>query len=428
MKIIKELYHHFILSEGVSTDSREDVANKIFFALSGDNFNGNKFADDALNKGAKLCVIDDPSFATDSKCILVNNVLLALQELAKHHREKNSATVLAITGSNGKTTTKELISSVLGNYIDIISTQGNYNNHIGVPLTLLNIKPNTNIAVVEMGANHIGEIDKLCEIANPDVGIITNIGKAHLEGFGSFESVICAKNELYNYLKKNKGTVIVNNDDELLKKLAIELPQFSYGKNNSDVEGEVVEYNPSLKIKWTYNNNVFECTSQLYGKYNFDNIMAAIAVGLFFNVSEQSINQSIETFVPGNNRSQQIKTKYNSIFLDAYNANPTSMNEAVMSFAGNNFAMPWLILGDMFELGSYSKNEHQLIVDLINKTGFKNVILVGSDFNQTLEHNFMKFITTDDAKSYLIVNKIKNANILIKGSRRMELEKLIDLL
>ncbi len=235
MKNIKELYQHFLLSDGVSTDSRENVRNKIFFALSGDNFNGNKFANDALNKDAKLCVIDDPTYLIDRKCILVPSVLSTLQELAKHHRKKSSAIVLAITGSNGKTTTKEIISSVLASYTNIISTQGNYNNHIGVPLTLLNIEPSTKIAVVEMGANHIGEIKKLCELAEPDVGIITNIGKAHLEGFGSFEGVIRAKNELYNFLKNHEGKAIVNSDDDILTELCRGIPQFTYGINNANV-------------------------------------------------------------------------------------------------------------------------------------------------------------------------------------------------
>lgn len=428
MKKIKELYNHFLLSDGVTTDSREDVTNKIFFALSGDNFNGNKFVDDALKKGAKLCVIDDPSYKTDNKCIMVPDVLIALQELARHHRKKKPATVFAITGSNGKTTTKELISSVLSNYTDIISTQGNFNNHIGVPLTLLKIKPKTKIAVIEMGANHIGEIEQLCKIAEPDVGLITNIGKAHLEGFGSFDGVVCAKNELYNYLKSNNGKVIVNNDDDLLADLSKNLPRFTYGTNNANVEGEIIEYKPFLKIRWAGNEKISECNSRLYGKYNFDNIMAAIATGLFFNVPAKMINKAIENFVPQNNRSQQIKTNSNSIIMDAYNANPTSMSEAIVSFTEYDFKDSWLILGDMFELGEYSINEHQLIVDLLLQKGAENVILVGKEFYQTRSHNFLKIITTGEAITYLSTNKIKNANILVKGSRGMKLEELLDVL
>ena len=428
MQEIKGLYQHFLSSDGVATDSREDVTNKIFFALSGENFNGNKFTVDALNKGAQLCIIDDPAYLINGKCILVSDVLSTLQELAKYHRKKSSATVLAITGSNGKTTTKELISSVLANYANIISTQGNYNNHIGVPLTLLNIEPSTKIAVVEMGANHIGEINKLCELAEPDIGIITNIGKAHLEGFGSFEGVIQAKNELYNYLKKHKGKAIVNSDDDLLTELCRDIPQFTYGTNNADVVGEIIEYIPNVKLIWGYNESTIECNSQLYGKYNFYNIMAAIATGLFFNIPAEKINTAIESFVPKNNRSQLIKTKENSVILDAYNSNPTSLNEAIISFAESEFINPWLILGDMLELGDYSMDEHQIIIEKVNNNGFTNVVLIGEDFYNTKGNSFIKFKTVDESRNYLSANKIKNANILVKGSRGMKLEKLLDML
>jgi len=425
MNIIKELYHHFLLSDGVSTDSRENVNNKMFFALSGDNFNGNRFASDAIEKGARLCVIDDPNYNTDEKYIFVNNVLTSLQELAKYHRKKTKVTVLAITGSNGKTTTKELVTSVLGSYNNIISTKGNLNNHIGVPLTLLNIEPATKIAVVEIGANHIGEISKLCEIALPDIGIITNIGKAHLEGFGSFEGVITAKNELYEYLYENKKTAILNNDDELLVKLSNRIQKFTYGKNNANVEGQIITHKPHLKINWSTGKNIFECSSNLYGKYNFENIMAAIACGLFFKVPTENINKAIVDFVPNNNRSQQIKTKNNYLILDAYNANPFSMNRAVVSFAEYDFDNPWLILGDMFELGEYSSSEHQNIVNEIINKEFRNVVLIGDEFYNTVGHNFLKFKTTNEAIAYFSTNIIKNADILVKGSRGMKLEKLI---
>ena len=428
MQKIKELYQHFLLSDGVSTDSRENVTNKIFFALSGENFNGNKFVTDALKKGAQLCIIDDPTYLIEGKCMLVSNVLSALQELAKYHRKKCSAIVLAITGSNGKTTTKEIISSILASYTDIISTQGNYNNHIGVPLTLLNIEPSTKIAVVEMGANHMGEIEMLCELAKPDVGIITNIGKAHLEGFGSFEGVIHAKNELYNYLRDNNGKAIVNSDDTLLTKLSKGILQFNYGIHDAALEGAIIDYKPYVKIKWVFNEKIIECNSWLYGKYNFYNIMAAIATGLFFDVPTGKINKAIESYVPENNRSQQIKTKENSVIMDAYNANPTSMNEAIISFAESDFTNPWLILGDMFELGDYSMVEHQNILDEIINNDFTNVVLVGKDFYNTTGHNFLKFKTTDEAASYFSSNIIKGANILIKGSRGMKLEKLVDVL
>lgn len=428
MQKIKELYQCFLLSDGVSTDSRKDVTNRIFFALSGNNFDGNKFATDALNKGALLCVVDDVSLIIDDRYFVVPNVLKALQELAKHHRKESSTQVFAITGSNGKTTTKELISRVLDEYTDIIATDGNYNNHIGVPLTILKIKANTSIAVVEMGANHIGEIAKLCEIVQPDVGLITNIGKAHLDGFGSLDGVIIAKNELYNYLRRNNRTAIVNSDDELLTSLSKDITQFTYGTKNADVVGEMIDYKPYVKISWGSNEKLYECNSKLYGKYNFNNLMAAIATSLFFNVPAEIINKTIANYIPQNNRSQQIKTKTNHVIMDAYNANPTSMKEAIVSFTGYEFKDSWQILGDMFELGDHSMNEHQLIVDMLLKDSAKNIILIGKDFYNTHSHNFLKFITTEEAKMYLNDNKIQNASILVKGSRGMELEKLLDVL
>lgn len=428
MQKIKELYKYFLLSDGVVTDSRKDVNNKIFFALTGDNFNGNKFASDALRKGAKLCVIDDKSLTIDDGYFVVPNVLNALQELAKYHRKKSPANVFAITGTNGKTTTKELISCILREHTNIISTVGNLNNHIGVPLTLLEIADDTKIAVVEMGANHIGEIQKLCEIAQPDVGLITNIGKAHLEGFGSFDGVISAKNELYEYLRENNGVAIVNSDDLLLKDLSKNINQFNYGTKDAYVVGEIIVSKPSLKIKWTYSKKTNEFTSQLYGKYNFDNLLAAIATCLFFKVPEEQINKAIANYIPQNNRSQKITTEFNNIIMDAYNANPTSMNEAIGSFFEHDFKDSWFILGDMFELGDYSMNEHQLVVDNLVQEGASNVILIGKDFSRTHSNSYMKFRTTDEAFSHLKTNKIKKGNILVKGSRGMKLEKLLEVL
>lgn len=428
MKIIKELYKHFLGSDGVSTDSREDVTDCIFFALSGENFNGNKFVSDAIKKGAALCVIDDPFFNTNEKCLLVTDVLIALQALATYHRKQCSAKVLAITGSNGKTTTKELISSVLSSSHNIISTNGNFNNHIGVPLTLLRIVHDTEIAVVEMGANHGGEITKLCEIATPDIGLITNIGHAHLEGFGSFEGVIAAKNELYQYILSNKGTILLNSDDKLLSKLSNGIKKFTYGTENADVKGKIIKYKPFVNILWNFNESTIECHSRLYGRYNFFNLMAAIATGLFFCVPLRNINKAIESYVPENSRSQQLKTKTNSVVLDAYNANPTSMKEAIISFAESKFDNPWLILGDMFELGNYSSYEHQKIIDEIISNDFTNVILIGEYFYNTSNHNFLKFKTTNEASGYLNKNKLEGANILIKGSRGMKLEKTLEIL
>lgn len=426
MKLIKELYKHFLKSDGVSTDSRQVVKNKIFFALSGENFNGNKFAKSALSNGALLCVIDDTSYDEGEGYFMVDDVLETLQQLANYHRRSCSATVMAITGSNGKTTTKELIAAVLGNTIDIISTVGNYNNHIGVPLTLLTIEKSTKIAVVEMGANHIGEIDLLCKIAEPDVGMITNIGKAHLEGFGSYEGVITAKSELYNYILSQNGQLIVNGDDSLLMELSGNSSKTVYARNDAAIQGELTESLPFLHITWGYNQKVHKCNSQLYGSYNFTNVMAAIATGIYFGVDEEIINKSIENYIPSNNRSQQIETKHNRVILDAYNANPYSMKEAVSSFAASRFKNPWLFLGDMFELGTYSSTEHQEIVTQLLSAGFKNVALIGNEFCSTQGHEFHVFKSTIDAIEFLSDNVIEDADILIKGSRGMKMEDLLE--
>lgn len=428
MKKIKELYNLFLESDGVSTDTRQDIGNTIFFALSGENFNGNKFALDAIKKGALISVVDDSDYCLSDQCFLVDNVLDTLQQLARYHRKQMDVTIVAITGSNGKTTTKELISIVLSKSINIISTLGNFNNHIGVPLTLLRIKEDTELAVVEMGANHIGEIESLCEIALPDVGIITNIGKAHLEGFGSYEGVITAKNELYNYIINHQGKIIVNADDDLLMELSAKANRLTYGVNNSDIEGEIVVTHPHLQIKWAFNQEIFHCHSNLYGKYNFYNILAAMAVGCYFNIEPEFVNRAIEEYIPKNNRSQQLRTKTNNIILDAYNANPYSMAEAIISFADCKFENPWLFIGDMFELGEYSLVEHQKIIELLIEKGFTNVCLLGNDFAKTTNNVFLKFSDTEAAVKYLTDNPVINCNILIKGSRGMKMEDLLKVL
>lgn len=428
MKKINELYSYFLESNGVATDTRQEIKDKIYFALSGDNFDGNQFAENALKKGALLCVIDNPDFKRGDKCFLVDDVLKTLQELARHHRVESDVTVLAITGSNGKTTTKELVSSVLRSSMPIVSTKGNLNNHIGVPLTLLQITENTEIAVVEMGANHMGEIGFLCEIAQPDVGIITNIGKAHLEGFGSFAGVIAAKSELYSYIDKANGELIVNIDDDLLTELSGDISKVTYGTNDATIEGEIVVTHPFLQVKWGNNQDIFHCHSKLYGNYNFYNILAAISVGVFFDVDKSIVNEAIENYIPENNRSQQLRTKKNRIILDAYNANPFSLNAAIQSFSQSNFKCPWLLIGDMFELGEYSQIEHQVVVDQMTSLGFSNVILVGDEFLLTKNHTYLSFSSTKEALLYIKNNRIENADILIKGSRGMRMEDLLEVL
>lgn len=429
MKQIEELYRHYLKFPNISTDTRKDVTDTIFFALSGDNFNGNKFAEIATSKGAAIAVIDDAQYAKGDNYFLVENVLSSLQELAKFHRTKLSIPVLGITGSNGKTTTKELASAVLASEKKVISTQGNLNNHIGVPLTILSIREETEIAVVEMGANHEGEIKLLCEIARPDAGIITNIGKAHLEGFGSLEGVIRAKSELYNYLELTNGKIILNQDDELLKNLSDGISAFSYGSKDADVNGKTSSLQPSVSIEWAFKEKSHQLHTQLYGAYNFPNIMAAIATGIYFGISPENINTSLGDYIPQNNRSQVLSTPSNTIVLDAYNANPVSMSTALESFRAANPENPWLILGDMFELGKYSEMEHREIVDLIQKLKFEHYILVGKDFaNLNLPDQTLRFITTQEAYAYLEKNPIQHAQILIKGSRGMKMESLLNLL
>lgn len=427
--MIEELHNYFLKYQLISTDTRKEVKNSIFFALSGGSFNGNQFAKTALKKGAALAVIDEVKYKKSDKYFLVDNVMETLQQLAVFHRSFYKNPLLAITGSNGKTTTKELISTVLSTTYKITSTQGNYNNHIGVPLTLLRLNGETEVAVIEMGANHQGEIAKLCELAKPEIGIITNIGKAHLEGFGGVEGVKKAKNELYVHIRSSHGKVIVNADDPLLMQLSEGIERQTYGFENADVQGEITSFRPFLHIKWKKGKTIYEAETALHGSYNFPNLMAAISVGCFFKIPPEKINQAIANYIPTNNRSQQLVTPNNKIILDAYNANPVSMAGAINSFALLEPENPWLVLGDMFELGEASKDEHKKIIDLVTDKGFKNVILVGEMFSALQEKSgFRTYQTTNDLFRFLKKQKIQKAEILIKGSRGMALEKILPLL
>lgn len=426
---IKALYEQYKKSSGISIDSRNIAKNSLFFALSGERHNGNLFAEEALNKGARLCIIDDKAFDKGDGYLLVENTLKALQELASYHRDQLSIPFIGITGSNGKTTTKELISIVLASQYRVRATEGNFNNHIGVPLTLLLFDEQVEIGIIEMGANHPGEIAMLSKIAKPDLGIITNIGKAHLEGFGSFEGVIRTKNELYDYVRSKDGKAIVHSDDELLMKLSENMRRFFYGSANAEVTGKILSSVPTLTIEWEYLGEKYICNTQLYGKYNLPNLLAAISFGVLFEISPEKINESLGQFVPKNNRSQRIETKNNQIILDAYNANPVSMKEAILSFNEMNYTNPHLILGDMFELGSFADMEHQQIVELIHDLNFQNVMLVGTSFNALKQvYSFRVFEKTEDAYLYLKNNPVKNGHVLIKGSRGMKLETLLQLL
>jgi UDP-N-acetylmuramoyl-tripeptide--D-alanyl-D-alanine ligase len=426
MQQIYDLYQQFINLGKISIDTRQDVSGSIFFALSGENFNGNRFAEEALKKGAAITVIDQSEYDKGDRYFLVKHTLKTLQDLARIHRDKVTAKIIGITGSNGKTTTKELVSAVLATEKQIISTRGNLNNHIGVPLTVLSILPETEIAVVEMGANHPGEIALLCDIARPDIGIITNIGKAHLEGFGSFEGVIKAKNELYEFVKSGKGTVIVNKEDPLLMQLSEGISRITYGFNSKMFSSNIVATKPFLTLEWIYKGHSYLCPTKLVGKYNIDNVHTAIATGIYFGILPENINRAIKDYQPDNNRSQLLETETNRIILDAYNANPVSMTNAIENFIEFQPENPWLILGDMFELGKASLIEHQNIMERLKNSGIRNIMLVGKDFHQlNTESDFISFPSTEDADKYLSKHPIRHADILIKGSRGMRLEKLL---
>ena len=425
--LIKELYQIFIKHPQVSTDTRKIIKDSIFFALKGENFDGNLFASSALENGAAFAVIDNEKYyINNGKYILVDDTLGTLQLLAINHRQNFTIPFFGITGTNGKTTTKELINSVLSQKYETLATFGNLNNHIGVPLTILGITNDTEIAIIEMGANHVGEIGELCTIAQPDYGIITNLGKAHLEGFGSFEGIIKAKNDLYKYIKNKKGKIFINSNNELLINLSNNIDKVTYGTSDTDFCcGKLISANPNVEISYHYNELDINIKTNLVGSYNFENIMAAICVGVYFKIDHYLIKKALETYIPTNSRSQVVKTETNTLILDAYNANPTSMEQAIINFAKMDTNNKVLIIGDMLELGSYSLDEHQSILNLIEKENFKNVILVGKDF-KIANKNFLSFTTSEEAREWLKNNPILNSTILIKGSRGIMLEKIID--
>ena len=421
----QDLYKIFLKSSGVVTDSRKIKKNCIFFSLRGENFNGNKFAKSAIEGGVIYAVVDEKKFAQNKEnYFLVEDSLKTLQDLANYHRKKLKTKIIGITGSNGKTTTKELIYSVLQTHFITYSTKGNLNNHIGVPLSLLEISNETEFAIIEMGANHIGEIKLLSEIAEPNYGYITNFGKAHLEGFGSEEGVVKAKTELYNFLFKNSGFIFYNLDDEKQKHLLSDYnDKFSFGKKSADLNYNVKSENPTIIIE--ANNTIIEST--LFGNYNIHNIISAISIGLFLEIPIEKIKNGISGYVSTNNRSQIVNLNSNKIILDAYNANPSSMLLAIKSFEESDFQNKVLILGDMYELGKYEKKFHQEIVDYCEKLKTNKIFLVGEIFSRT---NYSEeFISCTD---YIELSKrkefkeIKNSSFLVKGSRGVQLEKLLE--
>lgn len=425
---IEELYKIFKQFPSVQTDTRKLKAGDIFFALKGDNFNGNAFAKQAIESGAAYAVIDEAEFEIPGKTILTEDVLATLQQLAKHHREQFNIPFIAITGSNGKTTTKELIHAVLSSSFKTYTTEGNLNNHIGIPLTILKIKADAEIAIVEMGANHIGEIAGYCKYALPTHGLITNCGKAHLEGFGGIEGVKKGKGELFDYLRNlTHGFAFVNWDYDYLHEMSKGISGIiKYGtKGDAQVVGKVYQSDPFLQVKIVQGLDENTISTQLVGEYNLPNVLAAVTVGKFFKVAESKIKTAIENFVPSNSRSQLLQKDSNKIILDAYNANPSSMKLAIENFANFKQNNKILMLGAMAELGNESIKEHQAIIDLIKKYSWKNVVLVGGDFLKT-DHPYLQFEDVSQAKEWFNKQNIQNSHLLIKGSRSMQMEKILE--
>jgi UDP-N-acetylmuramoyl-tripeptide--D-alanyl-D-alanine ligase len=428
MTSIATLHSLFLNCSSVSTDTRKIEKDCLFIALKGEKFDANTFTKEALEKGAKYVIIDNDKYQIAGKTFLVENSLTTLQELAKFHRNYLGLPIIALTGSNGKTTTKELIHAVLSKKYNTLATIGNLNNHIGVPLTLLRFTKETEIGIVEMGANHQKEIEFLCNIAQPDYGYITNFGKAHLEGFGGVEGVIKGKSEMYDYLRNNGKIAFVNLDDTIQKEKTIAIKQYSFGLNESNVDVKIdkIEANPMVKI--AYNNQTIN--SHLIGIYNANNINAAITTGNYFKVSDEQIKEAIENYIPENNRSQLIQKNGNEIILDAYNANPSSMSAAITNFIQLEKNHKIAILGDMFELGEESLLEHKKIIDLLISETDITTFFIGKDFyaNQVQNSHIKFFENFENFATFFNVNQPKESLILIKGSRGMALERTLELI
>ena len=423
---INSIYQLFLKCRGVSTDSRKLESGSLYISLKGPNFNGNSFAKEALDKGASYAIVDEKEYAINDSYILVDDCLDTLQELATHHRRNSKAKILALTGSNGKTTSKELIYSVLKSKLNTIATTGNLNNHIGVPLTLLSIQAETQIAIVEMGANHLREIEMLCNMAEPDYGYITNFGKAHLEGFINLQGVIKGKSELYTYLMGKSGLIFINNKDPKQIEITNNYSnKFTFGETESNANYSVKTVNPKISMSIedvTINTNLF-------GEYNVENIASAICIGKYFGLSNLEIKKGVESYIPNNNRSQILEKGSNKIILDAYNANPTSMKLTLANFNEMDEKNKIVFVGDMYELGENSHEMHQDIVETIEKMNFDQSYLLGDLFSKTKFSSKIKaFSTLEDLNNSVKLKEISNATILIKGSRGMQLEKILDFL
>lgn len=427
MSII-DLYDLFIHNPQITTDSRNCPKGSIFFALKGDKFDGNQYAGKALASGCVYAVIDNPDYYIGERTILVDNVLKTLQQLAHHHRKVLGLPIIGITGTNGKTTTKELLAAVLSTKFNLLYTEGNFNNHIGVPLTLLRLTHDHEMAVIEMGASHPGDIKELVDIVHPNYGIITNVGRAHLEGFGSFEGVIRTKGELYDYIRRSKGKIFIKKENEYLQSIAKGIEQITYGNgDDAFASGQVVSCDPFLVFNWKQQGKLHTVETHMIGSYNLDNVLAAVAVGRFFKIPAERISRAIAAYEPTNNRSQFKKTENNELIIDAYNANPSSMKVALDNFITMPVQPKAIILGDMRELGPTSDELHAVVVEQIKKGQFDKVFLCGEHFSK-VGKEFSPFATTEAMTEELRRQPLKGYHILIKGSHSMGLEKLADIL
>ena len=426
----QQLYQIYLKHRTICTDTRAITSGCLFFALKGENFDANTFAEKALSAGAAFAIIDNVQFAVNEKCILVDDVLTALQNLAKHHRQQLNIPVIGLTGSNGKTTTKELIRAVLAERYQTFATHGNLNNHIGVPLSVLALTDDVEIAVIEMGANHQKEIEFLCEIAQPTHGLITNVGMAHLDGFGGFEGVKKGKGELYTYLKNHNGFTFINHDNAYLQEMSvvagIHQPIYYGTANGNKISGKLVHSDPFITFEWSDGKSIYPAKANLTGSYNFENILAAICIGDFFGLNAEEINRGLANYFPNNNRSQITKTDKNTVICDFYNANPSSMVSALNNLNTLTSAQKIAILGDMFELGNEAEEQHQKIVSLANAFNFDKVIFIGEHFYKCKQqNNGLFFKNTADVASFMATEHFKNAMVLLKGSRGMKLENLL---
>jgi UDP-N-acetylmuramoyl-tripeptide--D-alanyl-D-alanine ligase len=423
---IQDLYRIYLEHPSIQTDTRKLQAGDLFFALEGPNFNGNQFAKQALAIGAAYAIIDEPMDFSDDRLIETTDVLNTLQLLAKYHRQQFDIPFIAITGSNGKTTTKELVHEVLSSTYITYTTKGNLNNHIGIPLTILSVKKDAEMAVIEMGANHQKEIETYCTYTLPTHGIITNCGKAHLEGFGGIEGVRKGKGELYDFLRANNGTAFLMKDYDYLLEMSKGISQIkTYGTTDADIVGIADNNKELLEVTMLKGTTIQHIKTHLVGSYNLPNILAAVTTGKYFNVPDDKIKVALENYIPSNSRSQLIERDSNKIILDAYNANPTSMKAAIENFAGMQGDNKILLLGGMMEMGEESLAEHTGIVKLIDQYKWKNVVLVGGDFDK-VKHSYINFKTSLEAREWLKQQHFKNSLLLIKGSRSMQMEKVLE--